>query len=209
MPKINFAENFKTIFQSPAFIVTLIAIIIVVVAIYKFRKVKLTTRMITHIGIALALSVVLSFIKFVHLPFGGSTTLGSMVPIILLALVYGPEVGFLSGFVYGLLNLIIDPYIVHPAQLLLDYPFAYMSLGLAGYFRNQKFIAPIAAISGRFIFHFLSGVIFFASDAGTQNVYLYSLTYNGSYLLPELIITLVVIAVLPIERLSKSLAAAH
>lgn len=209
MPKINFVENFKTISQSPSFIVTLIAIIIVVVAFYKLRKVQLTTRMITHIGIALALSVILSFIKFAHLPFGGSTTLGSMVPIIFLALVYGPEVGFLSGFVYGLLNLIIDPYIVHPVQLLLDYPFAYMCLGLAGYFRNQKYIAPIAAIGGRFIFHFLSGVIFFASDAGSQPVVLYSLVYNASYLVPELIITLVVIAVLPIERLSKSLAVNH
>ena len=87
----------------------------------------------------MALATILDMFKLTKLPNGGSVTLGAMVPIILMALLYGPEVGFLTGFLYGLIKLILGPYILHPLQVLFDYPLPFMALGLAGYFKTTKF----------------------------------------------------------------------
>ncbi len=96
------------------------------------------------------------------------------------------------------------PFIVHPAQILLDYPLAFGALGLAGLFKNRSSIGVSVGIAGRFIAHFVSGVIFFAIYAPQvylglnigANAYLYSAIYNGTYLIPELIISLTLVLVL-------------
>ena len=131
-----------------------------------------------------------------------------MVPIVLIALFYGPEVGFLTGFLFGIINFILSPFAVHPVQVLFDYPLPFMAIGIVGYFRSFKItgilIGVICAMLARFACHFISGVVFFATSApkGTS-VYLYSLLYNGSYMGLEAIITCIIIAILPIKRLSK------
>ncbi len=146
-------------------------------------------------ALMVALSFGLHFIKIFQAPYGGSVTLGGMVPLLLFAFRYGVGPGVTAGAAYGLLDLIVDPYVVHPAQLVLDYPLAYGLLGLAGLFRKNVVLGSTVGILGRFISHFLSGVIFFASYA-KGNVYVYSALYNAGYLVPELIIAVVVLLVL-------------
>ncbi len=75
-------------------------------------------------------------------------------------------------------------------QVLLDYPIAFGALGLAGFFRNRPFLGVNVGIAGRFVAHFVSGIIFFATYAPEgMSPIVYSAIYNGSYLLPELVIS--------------------
>jgi thiamine transporter len=162
--------------------------------------------MLAHIGIALALSTVLSIFKLYEFPAGGSITLGSMVPILLVAFFYGPEVGFLTGLLYGIISLILGPYILHPIQVLFDYPLPFMALGIAGYFKDKKIAGTVIAILARFIFHYISGIVFWASNAPKgMSPYLYSLIYNGSFLGIDGIICVAIIAVLPIKQLYNTI----
>jgi thiamine transporter len=123
-----------------------------------------------------------------------------MIPLIILALRQGWRVGVVAGAAYGLLDLVIDPYVVHPLQLLLDYPLAFGALGLAGLFKptvRGVVLGATVAVFARFVCHFLSGVIFFASYAPEGwNPYLYSAVYNAAYLVPSLAIAIVVTVVL-------------
>ncbi len=146
-------------------------------------------------ALMVALSFGLHFIKIFHLPQGGSVTLGGMVPLLIFAIRYGVGPGVMAGAAYGLLDLVVEPFIVHPAQLLLDYPLAYGVLGLAGLFPKNAVLGSFVGIFGRFIASFLSGVIFFSQYA-EGNVYLYSAGYQASYLLPEFIISVVLLTVL-------------
>ena len=156
-------------------------------------------RVLTEAAIAIALAFVLGLIKVFQMPMGGSISL-EMIPLILLALRQGPLVGIVAGAAYGLLNLAIEPFIVHPVQVLLDYPLAFGALGLAGFFQptvRGAVLGTIVAVLARFLCHFISGVVFFASYAPEGwNVYIYSAAYNAAYLIPSLIIAVVVVVVL-------------
>lgn len=147
-------------------------------------------------GVLIALATVLSLVKVFSLPQGGSVTAASMVPILFLALRRGPALGLLGGAAYGLVQLAVEPMVFHPAQVLLDYPVAFGLLGLAGFFRNRPMLGVAAGIAGRFASHWLSGVIFFAAFAGTRHPAVHSAIYNGSYLLPELLVSAVVVSLL-------------
>ncbi|AJQ25516.1 energy-coupled thiamine transporter ThiT [Pelosinus fermentans] len=197
-----FSKNIAMIFEQPTSIFALVAMVALILAFAYIKKVKLNTSMMVHIGLMLALTVILHTFRLYHMPQGGSVTLGAMIPLLLIAFRYGPAVGYLSGFTYGLLNLLQDPYILHPVQVLFDYPLPYMALGLAGYFKERMLLGAIVGICGRFICHFISGVVFFASyaPAGTSP-YWYSLVFNAIYLLPELMICLLMLRVLPVKRL--------
>ena len=175
---------------------------------------KYPARLITEIGIAIALATILNFIPLWKMPQGGSISL-EMLPIFLVALRWGGKSGLLAGFTYGLVQLIVNPYVIHPVQLIMDYPLPYMLLGLAGFFSINKnngsdisyFSLLMAMLTGgiaRFIVHILSGVIFFSSYAPeSQNVWIYSIIYNGSYLLPSLILCFIIISVLLKKSLLK------
>lgn len=189
-------KSFMEIAKHPTTIFALIGVIILILGFIKIRKVKITTRMITYIGISLAIATILKIFRLGHLPQGGSITLGSMVPIMLIAFFYGPEMGYLTGFLYGIITLIIGPYILHPVQVLFDYPLPFMALGVCGYFRNNKILGCILALFLRFLAHFISGVVFFASYAGDMNPYLYSLMVNGILVGIEGIICIVIISIL-------------
>lgn len=204
--KGTLAENFGVIVASPTSIAALLGIIALIVAFIRFRKIEINTRMIVSIGVALALTIVLHAIRIYHMPQGGSVTLGSMVPLMIIAFRYGPAVGALAGFTYGMLNLIQDPFILHPVQVLFDYPLPFMAMGLAGFFPQQKMLGAAAAILGRFLCHYTAGVVFFASYAPPgMSPYLYSLVFNGSYLVPELVICLLIIGFLPFRRIETAM----
>ena len=157
------------------------------------------TRVLTEAALAIALAFVLGLIKVFQMPFGGSISL-EMVPLILLALRQGPFVGIVAGAAYGLLDLAIEPFIVHPVQVIFDYPLAFGVLGLAGFFQptvRGAILGTVVAVLARFICHFVSGIVFFASYAPEGwNPLIYSAAYNAAYLIPSLIIALVVVAVL-------------
>lgn len=175
-----------------------------------------SVRMLAEGGIMIALSVLLSLIKIYQMPNGGSVTAGSMVPILLFALKWGLTPGITVGVAYGIIDFIIKPSFYHPIQVLLDYPIAYGLLGLAGIFYVMKDkdktsdLAKIAlgisiAVIGRMLAHVLSGVIFFAEYAGDMNPWLYSIGYNASFLVPELLISVIIIVLIwkPINRFIK------
>ena len=196
-------EGFSEIFKSPISLATIIGSIILILALIRFKKIKLDTKTISRIGIALALATILHFIKILDLPNGaGSINLGSMVPILIIAFTYGPEIGMLTGFLFGVIYLIISPYILHPIQVLFDYPLPFMVVGLAGYFKNNKLIGSFIGMFIRFIFHFISGFLFFGEFAPEGwSPMLYSLVINGSVVGGNLIVILVLITLLPINRI--------
>lgn len=169
-------------------------------------------------GVCLALAEVLSLIKIYEMPEGGSVTLASMLPIILFALCFGPAWGLGAAFIYSGMQLLVGAYFLTPLQVFLDYTFAFTALGIAGFFAAKKedrikesnilkrlglvpiwkiALATVAAMLGRLVFSYISGIVFYGSYAPEgQPVWLYSLLYNGTYLLPEAAITLLALYVL-------------
>jgi thiamine transporter len=147
-------------------------------------------RVLSEMAIFVALATALSFIIIYTLPQGGSITAASMVPILWLALRRGTKIGITAGVIYGVIQLIILPYVIDPVQLLLDYPLAFSILGLAGFFQSRPVLGAAVGISGRFLIHFIAGVVYWAPVyAPTLNPFAYSAVYNGSYLLPEFLIS--------------------
>jgi thiamine transporter len=200
------SEGFAEAPKHPAAIFAVVGLVILAFVIAKVRRVKLTTSVITNVGVALALGTVLKMVKFFQLPNGGSATLGSMVPILLIALFYGSEIGLLTGLLFGLLDFILGPYILHPVQVLFDYPLAFTALGIAGFFKDkgkpQMLVGVVLAIAGRFLFHFISGIVFYGSYAEPgQSAAAYSFLYNLSYIGPEAILCVLVLAILPVKQL--------
>ncbi|MBU7046980.1 MAG: energy-coupled thiamine transporter ThiT [Theionarchaea archaeon] len=165
-----------------------------------------TAREIAEAGIAIGLAFVLSMIKVYHLPAGGSVTAGSMIPILLLALRRGYRLGLVTAVLYGVVQFIEGPYVVHPIQVLLDYPLAFGALGLAGFFAVKAessrssfypFLGIATGIAGRFVCHFFSGAIFYAESAPPgMSPWIFSALYNASYLIPELIVSSVLMYLL-------------
>ncbi len=128
------------------------------------------------------------------MPFGGSITLGSMIPILLFSLRRGPIFGLFAGTIFGFIVLIQEPFLFHPVQVFLDYPLAFGILGVAGFFKTKPIVGVGIGIAGRFVAHFLSGIIFFAEFAPEGiDPYLYSALYNGSYLTAEFAISVTLI----------------
>jgi thiamine transporter len=126
-----------------------------------------------------------------------------MLFISLIGYLYGTRAGIITGIAYGFINLIIGPTILHPVQLLLDYPIAFGCLGLAGVFANSKFgiVKGYAlGVFGRYICHVISGYVFFAMYTPEGlNPIIYSLGYNATYIVPEAVITIVILFV-PVVR---------
>lgn len=199
-------ENFKTLFSNPLTLIALIGCAILLIAFIKFKSLKFDSKLVARIGLAIALAFILDMLKIYTLPNGGgSISLGSMIPILLISIVYGPSIGLFTGFLFGVLKLIIDPYILNPVQVLFDYPLPFMAVGVAGFFKN-KYLGATLGMLLRFSCHFISGVIFFGSyaPAGISPI-LYSLAVNGFAVGGELLICLVLLAFLPIEKLIKIL----
>lgn len=159
--------------------------------------VKTQTKILTEVVAAVALSGVLHMITLYQLPEGGRITAAAMVPVLFVAVRRGPRIGIIAGIAYGLVVLVEEPYVYHPVQFLLDYPLAYGALGLAGFFRKLPLGGVVTGIAGRFVCHFISGLVFFATYAPAgMNPALYSAIYNGSYIVPELLVSAAVMFVL-------------
>lgn len=172
---------------------------------------KKTTLILVECAMMIAMSFVLSMLKIFALPQGGSVTLASMAPLVLVSYRHGLKWGIGTAFAHSLLQMVIQFYAppvnsfwAFAGVIALDYVLAYTVLGTAAFFgkpfksRTASAAVGAAAVTFlRFICSFLSGILIWGSYApeGTP-VWLYSLTYNGSYMLPEIIITTVVVLIL-------------
>ena len=167
---------------------------------------KIETRILAEAVVSIALAGVLYTVPFFQLPQGGRVTLASMVPIFFVALRRGPKVGILTGIVFGFVALVLDSFafVVSPVQVALDYPLAFGALGLAGFFKKSPVLGVIVGVAGRFICHFISGLVFFAiyAPAGESPV-IYSAVYNGSFLSVELLMSAVIIFILQKRGIMK------
>jgi thiamine transporter len=172
-------------------------------------------RTVVEAGLTIALFVVVQYLG-IRLPIniaGGSISLG-MLPIVVLAIRRGPVIGIFTGALCGVLDYwLLEPFFVHPAQVVLDYPIAFGAVGLAGL--GARFARSMAAARdsvssggvaaglalvgacGRFVAHYVSGMIFFGANAPAgQPVWLYSLVYNASYMVPSAIAVAILAAII-------------
>lgn len=196
--------GFEYSIKPMGYILMILIVVLLFLAIFtisqKDKKTKsaMNTRQLVFAAISIALGMVTSFMKLYEMPTGGSITLCSMLFIVLIGYWYGPKIGIISAVAYGMLQLIVKPYVVSIPQVIFDYILAFGALGLSGLFSNQKhglLKGYLIGILGRFVFATLSGVIFFASYAEGKNVWVYSMTYNGFYLVVEGAITMIIIAI--------------
>lgn len=173
-------------------------------AFFMERTQSTSTRMLVEGAMMIAIATVLSFVKF-QSPFwanGGSITAASMVPLLVFAYRWGGVRGIFVSAVYGIIQFIMGPYAAHPMSIILDYPLAFGAIGAMGFFATryktpddiQIFTGITIALGLRMLAHFLSGVIFFASYAQELNMnpFVYSIVYNATYMVPEIIISCVV-----------------
>ena len=166
------------------------------------KETTTSTRILAEISVTVALSMVLNYVKIFQLPYGGSVTLGSMVPVLLLSYRRGLRMGVFTGVVFGLAQMILDGWIYNPFGMFLDYPLAFGVLGLAALFKKYPLVGVVTALTARFLSHFLSGVIFFWMYAPEgMSPIVYSAIYNGSYILPEMVISGILIYLLVQRKL--------
>lgn len=194
------------------------------IAIFKKGDIKMEMSKkpvykLTLSAVFVALATVLSFIKVVKMPLGGSVTLLSMLPIVMISVMMGLKWGIGSAFVYSLIQLFLGitmdgllgwglTPVMLVGTILLDYIVAFTVLGIAGIFAKKGYAGICGgvalAIVFRFLSHFLSGFVIFKNleqfeifgSLFTNRPVLYSLAYNGLYMLPELVITVVGAAIL-------------
>lgn len=167
---------------------------------------KLSTRILIQAAMMSAITIVLAQFHLFQLPQGGEISLGTMVPLILLARTHGSKITLLAGFLCGLIGLLLNPFIYHPVQVLLDYPLPYMVMAIVALFRSHLYLGVTAAFTLKFLCHFLSGVIFFAAYAPEgMSPILYSATYNATTLVPDFVICCLILRLLPLKRLTAEL----
>ena len=175
----------------------------------KMNRSKLTVKQLAFCAMAIALGTVLSNIKLFHFPTGGSITLLSMLVICLPGYWFGLGAGIATGVAYGVLQLLIDPYVLYPMQLVVDYLLAFGALGLSGLFSNAKFgliKGYITGVLGRYVFAVISGWIFFGSYAWDGwDPLPYSLVYNAIYIFAEAAVTLLILSAKPVRNLFAKL----
>ena len=169
------------------------------------------TKKLVEISIIVALAFVLDYLANLFMgwfwPNGGSISI-SLVPLAIIAFRYGWIAGFTGGFVMGLLQLLTGAYIIHPVQLLFDYPLPYAVLGFAGFFASKVnhttgskrmtyiWVATGVASLARFLCHVISGVVFFSEYAGSQNPWVYSIVYNAPYIIASYIVSALLLTIL-------------
>ena len=190
-------------------IVSAVVIMALLVAVYILggKKEVNNTRALVYGAVAVALSFALSYARLFKLPQGGSVTFASLLPLMIYCMMFGTRRGLLVCLVYGTLQALQDPYIIHPMQFLLDYPLAFGLIGVSGIFVEKNLfknkivgfvLGAVLAVGLRYACHVLSGVFAFADyfywDSELMSKYdsaaVYSLAYN-SFALVDMAIAIV------------------
>ena len=190
-------------------IVSAVVIMALLVAVYFLggKKDANNTRALVYGAVAVALSFALSYARLFKLPQGGSVTFASLLPLMIYCMMFGTRRGLLVCLVYGTLQALQDPYIIHPMQFLLDYPLAFGLIGVSGIFVEKNLfknkivgfvLGAVLAVGLRYACHVCSGVFAFADyfywDSELMSKYdsaaIYSLAYN-SFALVDMAIAIV------------------
>ncbi|NLK28667.1 MAG: energy-coupled thiamine transporter ThiT [Clostridiales bacterium] len=193
---------YPTMAGNIAILVVIVLLLILMLAFGGTGK-KMQAKQLAFSALAMTLAVVTSLYTVVEFPFGGSITLFRMFFICLIGYLYGTKAGIITGIAYGLLDFILGPYVIHPLQMLLDYPVAFGLLGLSGVFINAKFgiiKGYILGVLGRYLCHVITGFIFFSEYAGDQHPVIYSMIYNASYIVPEAIATILILSIPAVRK---------
>ena len=181
------------------------------------KRLNTNVSKLAECAVMLALAFALSCAKLFEMPMGGSVTIASMLPIMLIGIKYGTVTGMSVGFVYSLTQLLqavmsgnVFPYCESLGALTVcvafDYIVPFTLLGLAGIFKElgavknpeiASYVGIVSTVALRFVCHFITGVVIWGQWAPDgMGKYLYSLLYNGAYMLPELVLTVVGAAVI-------------
>ena len=197
--------------------VIIAAIVLVAVFVGRNEKRGFDSKSISYAAVCIAMSFALSYIKPIDLPQGGSVTPASLLPLMIYAYIFGVRKGVLAGLVYGTLQAVQDPWIIHPAQFLLDYPLAFTAMGLAGTFTKIKkldklpqvqfALGAVCAATLRFACHTLSGVFAFSEYSTLDNVWIYSLGYNSFVFVDALVCIVVGVIIFSVKPFVKQLKA--
>ena len=198
--------------------------LIVIIALLSFffgRKEKrgFDSKSISYAAVCIAMSFALSYLKLWEMPQSGSVTFASLLPLMVYAYMFGTGKGVFAGLIYGILQAVQEPFLIHPAQFLLDYPIAFSAIGLAGMFSRIKkldklpqiqfALGAIVASVLRFISHVLSGVFAFSEYSTLDNVWIYSMGYNSFVFIDILIVIAVGAIVFSSPTLVKQLRKFH
>ena len=188
-----------------------IAAIIVLAILADKTRLDFDSRSLSFAAVCIAMSFALSYVRIFKMPMGGSITFASMLPLMLYSYMFGTKKGVTAGLIYGVLQAVQNPWILHPAQFLLDYTAAFSALGLTGILKGFNLLngktrlqfslgATVAGLF-RFISHFFAGAFAFGSAgagyaeefgvSALSNPYLYSFVYQCTYVIPDLIIVIV------------------
>ena len=127
----------------PTSLFALLAVLILILGYLQTRRIHFTTHMLINVALMLALTIVLHQLRIFHMPQGGSVTIGGMIPLLFLTYRYGAGIGCLAGFLYGMINLMQDAFILHPLQVLFDYPLPYMALAIAAAVPSREPHSPL------------------------------------------------------------------
>jgi thiamine transporter len=212
------------------------------------QNVKRLTVSAMMLALATVLAIVCAYIPFLNLPFGGGFTVASMLPIVIVAYMYGTKWGLFTSFCYALIQIIMsltqgaggtvmalflpesESFMGYGAAvwiILIDYIIAYTVLGLGGVFRNKisnktlsLVVGVVLALFLRYVAHIVSGYIFYGawaewfftqegfyaignvilnSMSGNLLSFVYSVFYNGLFMIPEIVITAIV--AVPVSRI--------
>lgn len=199
-------ENLQVFFESTAGqISTVIVIVLLFLGILiSERGKKADTKAMVTSAVLVALAIALNQIILFRMPQGGSITAFSMLPIVVCAYFYGVRRGMMAGMCVGLIDLIFNPYVIHPIQMFLDYPLAFGALAFAGLMRTRKFgliSGYVVGLFARYLCAVLSGIIFFGQYAPEGfNAVTWSIYYNVTYLGVEGVLTVIVLCIPAVRK---------
>lgn len=182
------------------------------VTFYQCRNFKLQIKDLTMCGIASALTMILSFL-YIPLPTGATVSLGTCIPIMILALVFDYRLAMIAGWVTGILCLFLVPtwQTVHWAQFFVEHMVCFSCLGYAGIFgsesKTKMLLGTSIAFALKLTGHILSGVVFYSTNSWNGwGAWGYSISYNVSSWIPEIILSAIILHFIPWKSLKVALA---
>lgn len=193
-------EVLQSFFESvPGQITTVAVIFILLLLVMRTNKKTNDVSVLVKTSILLAVTFVLNQVTLFRMPQGGSITAFSMFALFLVSYLFGPRQGILAGFAYGLIDLVINPYVIHPVQLFMDYPLGFGAIGIGGLLRNTNFgmiKGYCIGVLGRYLVVVISGIIFWGMYAAEGfNAVSWSFFYNMTYILPEAVATVAILSI--------------
>lgn len=193
-------EVLQSFFESVIGQITTVAVIFILLLLaMRTNKKTNDVSVLVKTAVLLAVTFVLNHVTLFRMPQGGSVTAFSMFALFLVSYLFGPRQGIIAGLAYGLIDLVLNPYVIHPVQLFMDYPLGFGAIGFGGLLRNSKhgmIKGYCLGVLGRYLVVVLSGIIFWGMYAAEGfNAVSWSFFYNMTYILPEAIATAGIISI--------------